>query len=71
MKPNEQQKRICDLIKSQASFWQSTNDIHSPTHYEDIETEIDNIEDLNENEKCQLIYIMQTMYDFVKVIGND
>ena len=71
MKPNEQQILICDLIKYQASFWQSTNDIHSPTHYPDIETEIDNIEGLNENEKCQLIYIMQTLYDFVKAIGND
>lgn len=40
MKPTELQKKICDLIISQAKFWKVTNDINSPTHYCDIREEI-------------------------------
>ena len=39
MKANKIQSYICDVIHSQASFWQRSNDITSPTHLVDIEEE--------------------------------
>jgi hypothetical protein len=36
MAPNQKQITVSDLIKMQASFWASTNDINSPTHFCDI-----------------------------------
>ena len=40
MTPNKKQKEIIDMLISQAKFWKSTNDIMSPTHYNDIEEEV-------------------------------
>ena len=40
MKPSEKQKKICELIKSTASYWMNSNDIDSPTHVNDFEEEV-------------------------------
>lgn len=69
MKPSEKQKKICELIKSNASFWMSSNDIDSPTHVNDIEEEVyslgDDI-DLDDVEKEVLISNLLNIYWVVK-----
>lgn len=37
MKPTERQKKVCEAIMNQISYWQTSNDITSPTHDTDIE----------------------------------
>ena len=67
MKPNEQQKKICGLIKSQASFWMNTNDIDSPTHLCDIDEEVSNLE-LDEEMESELSFALKELYLIVKVM---
>jgi len=67
MKPNEQQKKICGLIKSQASFWMNTNDIDSPTHLCDIDEEVANLE-LEEEMESELSFALKELYLIVKVM---
>jgi hypothetical protein len=67
MKPNEQQKKICGLIKSQASFWMNTNDIDSPTHLCDIDEEVANLE-LDEEMESELSFALKELYLIVKVM---
>lgn len=40
MKPNKLHKELCELVIKQANFWKDTNDINSPTHYCDNDTEV-------------------------------
>lgn len=69
MKPSEKQKKICELIKTNASFWMNSNDIDSPTHVNDIEEEVyslgDDI-DLDDVEKEVLISNLLNIYWVVK-----
>lgn len=67
MKPTKLQKKICELIKSQASFWISTNDIYSPTHYNDIEECLYDIDELSEDAKEELLFALRNLYHLVKV----
>ena len=67
MKPTNLQKKICELIKSQASFWMNTNDINSPTHYTDIDAELDCIEELSEDAKDELLLALSNLYHLVKM----
>lgn len=67
MKPNEQQKKICGLIKSQASFWMNSNDIDSPTHLCDIDEEVANLE-LDEEMESELSFALKELYFIVKVM---
>lgn len=39
MKANKIQNYLCDVILNQQSFWRNSNDITSPTHFNDIEEE--------------------------------
>jgi len=69
MKPSEKQKKICELIKSTASFWMNSNDIDSPTHVNDIEEEVYNLDDdidLDDVEKEILISNLLNIYWVVK-----
>ena len=63
MKPTKLQKKICELIKSQASFWMNTNDINSPTHYNDIEEGVEDIDELSEEEKEELLFALRNLYN--------
>ena len=54
MKPNHKQKEIFKIIEEQAKFWQQTNDIDSPTHYSDIDSDFNNCEHLSEENKEKL-----------------
>lgn len=42
MKPSSKQIALAKLIEAEASGWQSSNNITSPTHYCDIRTEVGN-----------------------------
>lgn len=67
MKPTELQKQLCNIIKEQASFWSNTNDIHSPTHYCDIEESVRCIEQLSEEAQEQLILALESLYHIIKI----
>lgn len=67
MKPNEQQKKVCELIKSQASFWMNSNDIDSPTHFCDIGEEVATL-DLPEHIEKELVFALEELYLMVKVM---
>ena len=67
MKPNKQQKEICELIKSQASFWMNSNDIDSPTHLCDVDEEVNNL-GLDEDMVCELAHALRELYLIVKVM---
>ena len=66
MKPSKQQKEICELVKSQASFWMNSNDIDSPTHFCDIDEEVANLE-LEEDMESELTFALKELYRIVKV----
>ena len=70
MKPTKLQKKICELIKSQASFWMNTNDINSPTHYNDIEEGVEDIDELSEYDKEELLFALRNLYQLVKVYNS-
>lgn len=67
MKPNKQQKEICELIKSQVSYWMSSNDIDSPTHFCDIDEEVSKME-LKEDMKIELSFVLKELCRLVKVM---
>lgn len=67
MKPNKKQKEICELIKSQASFWMNSNDIDSPTHLCDMDEEVAKLE-LGEDMESELTFALNELYYIVKVM---
>lgn len=67
MTPNKKQKEIIDMLISQAKFWKSTNDIMSPTHYNDIEEEVRQL-DLTEDDEERLIEAISQVYHLIKII---
>jgi hypothetical protein len=42
-KPTDRQKEVIALIEKLCGYWASSNDIHSPSHYTDIESELSNM----------------------------
>lgn len=67
MKLSKQQKEICELIKSQVSFWMNSNDIDSPTHLCDIDEEVSRLE-LDEDMESELSFALKELYYIVKVM---
>ena len=70
MKPTDKQKIICDIIIEQAKFWQTTNDINSPTHICDIEQSISLFNELDDITKAELEEQLVTLYYIVKLIDS-
>lgn len=71
MKPTEKQIEIAKAIEIQAKFWQSTNDINSPTHHSDIHQETDKLvyDGLISNKQCdELVNLISNIYFFIKNI---
>ena len=70
MKPTDKQKAIAKVIERQGQFWQSTNDINSPTHWGDIDEEIMaqlEMEDLiDEKDIPILAHLLGELYSLVK-----
>lgn len=72
MKPTKLQKKICDLIISQATFWKVTNDINSPTHYCDIEEEIlRDFDELDDSQRAILGGKLMHLLIFIKNFKNE
>lgn len=65
MKATDKQKQICDLIIQQASFWKSSNDIDSPTHYCDNSESVRSLE-LSEEDEEDLTNFLDNLLNFVK-----
>jgi hypothetical protein len=39
-KPTRRQKLVIEALKKQCDYWLTTNDIHSPSHSTDIDSEL-------------------------------
>lgn len=68
MKPTITQIKIAKVVEECSSFWQSTNDINSPTHICDIEETVnrDLLEDLAKEERIVIINKITELYKFIK-----
>jgi len=69
MKPNKKQLLVGKIIEQQARFWQSTNDITSPTHTCDIGEFISNevvFGNLLDEEAAELEEKLIDLYFFVR-----
>lgn len=66
MKANDKQKQICDLIISQVSFWKTSNDINSPTHYSDNSESVRNMEGLSEEQEEDLTNFLDNLLNYIK-----
>jgi len=69
MKPTNKQKEVAKIIKDQASFWGSTNDINSPTHHCDIDECVGNavfFEIITKQEANELEIKLRDLFVFVK-----
>lgn len=66
MLPNEKQKELASIVRRQASFWHSTNDIESPTHCSDIENDVDYIEFLDDFGKEEFRDLLWRLYWFIR-----
>lgn len=65
MKPTDKQKAVCDLIIAEAKFWQSTNDITSPSHGCEISTDLSNMvlnEEITDDEAELLEEAIRNLY---------
>ena len=67
-KPNEMQKRVCEAIIREVSWWRDTNDINSPSHYGNLEgclnADLDEV--ITEFDLSVLKAKMANLLDFVK-----
>lgn len=66
MKANDKQKQICDLIINQVSFWKTSNDINSPTHYSDNSESVRNMEGLSEEQEEDLTNFLDNLLNYIK-----
>lgn len=69
MKATPLQKLLIEEIQNQATFWMSTNDIDSPTHYGDMEQEISKLEWDNHITKAdakKFEELLGDLFDFIK-----
>lgn len=68
MKPTEKQKKACDAIIQEISWWRDSNDIDSPTHYSDMEdclrADLDDI--ISEEEICDIEDCLRTIFGIIK-----
>ena len=72
MKANRIQQEICDVIRSQASFWKDSNDISSPTHLCDIDEELFSqlLDDVSDDDRYRLGRMLEKLYWFVREFDN-
>lgn len=69
MKPTPRQQKLIEKVLVQASYWENTNDIDSPTHYGDLEEDIkllvmDDVLTKEEGQKFE--DLVADLYDFIK-----
>lgn len=69
MKPTPRQKKLIEEVQNQASFWMNTNDIDSPTHYGDMEAEVQSLEMedvLSKEDAKKFEDLLGDLFDFIK-----
>lgn len=69
MKPTPRQKKLIEEVQNQASFWMTTNDIDSPTHYCDLEEETYKLEmddTLSKEDRKKFEDLIGDLFDFIK-----
>lgn len=68
MKPTDKQRKICDAIIREISWWRDSNDINSPTHYADLEDCLTaNLDDLiGESERYMMQQKLTRIFEIVK-----
>jgi hypothetical protein len=66
MEPTDKQKKLIKVVKMQAEFWESTNDITSPTHLCDIDETINLELDLSEEDTNKFSELLQGLYFFIR-----
>lgn len=69
MKATKEQKEMIDCLISQAKFWASSNDIASPTHYNDIAEEVNKLDFLCEEDAERFILAIEQVYHLIKITG--
>jgi hypothetical protein len=42
-KPTQRQKEVIELVAKLCGYWLTTNDLHSPSHDTDIDSEVSNL----------------------------
>jgi hypothetical protein len=42
-KPTKRQKEVIELVSKLCGYWLTTNDLHSPSHDTDIDSEVSNM----------------------------
>jgi hypothetical protein len=42
-KPTQRQKEVIELVAKLCQYWLTTNDLHSPSHDTDIDSEVSNL----------------------------
>jgi hypothetical protein len=67
MKPTEKQIETIDAILSIVKFWKETNDIDSPTHFGDMDTELALLE-IEDEELLEISEKLTKLYIIVKNI---
>lgn len=72
MKSNSVQRLICDVIRSQAMFWETTNDITSPTHRTDIDEECcaQLMDVIPDEDVIELAVQLKGLYRFIRKFDN-
>lgn len=69
MKPTPRQQKLIEEVQNQASFWMTTNDIDSPTHYCDMEEEVQKLEMddvLSKEDAKKFEDLLGDLFDFIK-----
>lgn len=67
MKTNSKQKDIIEFIRSQLSFFESTNDITSPTHLVDIEESVNaDLMHFTDQEQDEIANKVADLYWFIR-----
>jgi hypothetical protein len=69
MKPTPRQQKLIEEVLNQAHFWMNTNDLDSPTHYCDIEEEMNKLEwdeVVSKEEKKKFEDLLCDLLDYIK-----
>lgn len=68
MKPTEKQKKICEAIIREVSWWRDTNDIHSKSIYPNMEgcLSADLDDEIGESERYMIQQKLVRIFEIVK-----
>lgn len=70
MKATERHQELCELVRNQANFWASSNDIDSSTHLSDIDETVSQIEFLEEGKQEVLKNDLRNLYYTIRSFGK-